>query len=150
MITLKPAFEATMEVGTVQDVGVTSKGIRRMIPIVGGTFVGQEISGVILPGGADWQLVRPDGVAEIEAHYTMKTDDGVIIYIVNKGYRHGPTDVIEKLAQGEEVSPDQYYFRSSPTFEVEKGKYDWLTKSIFVGTGARQKDLVSFKFYVCE
>lgn len=149
MIDLKLAFEAEIEVGPVQDVGVTSKGIRKMIPILGGTFAGPEMEGVILPGGADWQLVRPDGVAEIEAHYTMKTNDGVLIYIVNKGYRHGPPDVMEKLAKGIEVAPYQYYFRSSPTFEVEQGKYDWLARSVFVGTGERKKDRVLFRFYVC-
>ena len=150
MITLIPTFDAKIEVGAVQEVGVTAKGIRKMIPILGGTFRGPEMEGVILPGGADWQLVRPDGVAEIEAHYTMKTNDGVTIYIINKGYRHGPPDIMEKLAQGMDVLPDQYYFRSSPTFEVEQGKYDWLTKSIFVGTGERHKDHVRFHFYKCE
>jgi hypothetical protein len=108
------------------------------------------MEGVILPGGADWQLVRPDGVAEIEAHYTMMTGDGVSIYIVNKGYRHGPPDVMEKLARGEDVAPDQYYFRSTPRFEVAQGKYDWLARSVFVGTGQRRKDHVLIKFFVCE
>lgn len=150
MIALKLAFEAKIEVGPVLDVGATAKGTRKMIPILGGTFAGPDIEGVILPGGADWQLVRPDGVAEIEAHYTMKTNDGVPIYIVNKGYRHGPPEVMAKLAKGIEAAADQYYFRSSPTFEVGQGKYDWLTRSVFVGTGERRKDQVLFRFYVCE
>lgn len=147
MITLKPVFESQIQVGTVQDIGATAKGIRKMIPILGGTFVGQEISGVILPGGADWQLVRPDGVVEIEAHYTMKTSDGILIYIINKGYRHGSVDIMEKLAKGIQVTPDQYYFRTTPTFEVEQGKYDWLTKKVFIGTGERQKEHVLFNFF---
>lgn len=150
MITLKPAFEVKMEVGIIQDIGVTAKGIRKVIPILGGTFEGDGLKGVILPGGADFQLVRPDGVAEIEAHHTLQTDDGVSIYMINKGYRHGPRDIMEKLAKGQEVAPDQYYFRCTPTFEVEQGQYDWLTKSIFVGSGERQKDHVLFKFYMCE
>ena len=150
MISLKPALEARIEVGQVQEVGATAKGVRKFIPILGGTFSGPEIEGVILPGGADWQLVRPDGVAEIEAHYTMLTHDGVSIYIVNKGYRHGPPDVMEKLARGEDVAPDQYYFRTAPRFEVARGKYDWLARSVFVGTGERRKDHVLFTFMMCE
>lgn len=149
-MTLKPAFEVRMEVGKVQHIGVTAKGTRKVIPIVGGTFEGEGIQGVILPGGADYQLIRPDGVAEIEAYHTLKTNDGVHIYMVNRGYRHGPPDIIEKLAKGIEVAPDQYYFRSTPVFEVEQGKYDWLMKNVFVGTGARHKDHVSFNFYICE
>lgn len=147
MITLKPVFESSIKVGAVQEVGKTAKGIRKMIPIIGGTFSGEHIKGVILPGGADWQLIRADGVAEIEAHYTMLTDDGVHIYIVNKGFRHGSVEAMSKLAQGISVPPEQYYFRTTPFFEVEQGKYDWLTKSICVGIGERQKDCVSFKFY---
>lgn len=150
MIALTPAFEARIEVGPAQEVGATAKGIRRMIPILGGSFAGPRMQGIILPGGADWQLVRPDGTAEIEAHYTMKTHDGVCIYIMNRGYRHGPPEIMQKLARGEEVAPDQYYFRSSPVFEVEQGTYDWLDKSVFVGTGERHKEYVFFRFYMCE
>lgn len=147
MIALNFAFESTITVGEIQDVGMTTKGIRKMIPILGGTFSGEHIRGEILPGGADWQLIRTDGVAEIEAHYTMRTDDGVLIYIVNRGYRHGPKEVMTRLAQGLHVPAKQYYFRSTPTFEVEQGKYDWLTKQVFIGIGERQPENVSFKFY---
>lgn len=150
MITLRPAFEARVEVGAIQEVGATARGIRKFVPILGGTFSGPEMEGVILPGGADWQLIRPDGVAEIEAHYTMMTSDGVGIYIVNQGYRHGPPDVMEKLARGEEVAPDQYYFRTTPRFEVARGKYDWLARSVFVGTGERHRDQVLVRFFLCE
>ena len=142
-----PAFTASIDVGGIQEIGMTSKGSRRVIPIMGGEFKGNGLSGVIVPGGADWQLIRPDGVAEIDAHYTMLTNDGVTIYIRNKGYRHGPKDVMEKLARGEEVSSDSYYFRTSPTFEVENGKYDWLSRTIFVGIGERGRDKVHFSFY---
>lgn len=150
MISLKPAFEVKMEVGAAQDVGQTVKGMRKIIPILGGSFQGPALKGDILPGGADYQLVRSDGVAEIEAHHTLKTQDGVLIYMMNRGYRHGPRHIIENLAKGIEVAPDQYYFRCTPTFEVEQGKYDWLTKHIFVGSGERLKDHVLFKFYIYE
>jgi hypothetical protein len=142
-----PAFRASIIVGEIQEIGMTAKGRRRAIPILGGEFAGDDFNGVILPGGADWQLIRPDGVAEIDAQYTMQTTDGVIIYIRNIGLRHGPQDVMDRLARGEEVSPDEYYFRTSPTFEVESGRYDWLNRTMFVGVGERGKERVHFTFY---
>jgi hypothetical protein len=146
-VKLKPAITASIVVGEAQEIGMTTKGFRRVIPILGGEFTGDGLKGVIVPGGADWQLIRPDGVAEIDAHYTMQTTDGVTIYIRNKGYRHGPKEVMERLARGEEVSPDAYYFRTTPTFEVENGAYDWLSRTVFVGVGARGKESVQFTFY---
>lgn len=147
MMNAEFAFEAHIEVGPIQEVGHTAKGARRMIPILGGRFSGPRIEGVILPGGADWQLIRSDGVAEIEALYTMKTSDGTMIYIVNKGYRHGPKEVISRLAAGENVSPDEYYFRTTPFFEVEDGRYAWLNRTLMIGTGERTKDAVRIRFY---
>lgn len=141
------AFEAIIEVGPIQEVGATAKGVRRMIPIVGGRFSGPRIEGTLLPGGADWQLIRNDGVAEIEALYTMKTTDGTLIYIVNKGYRHGPKEIMARLAAGEAVSPEDYYFRTTPFFEVEDGKYGWLNRTLMIGKGERTKDAVRIRFY---
>lgn len=141
------AFTADIAVGPIEEIGMTPKGRRRIIPIVGGDFAGERLRGIILPGGADWQLIRPDGVAEIEAHYTMRTSEGVNIYIRNSGYRHGPKDVMERLARGEEVDPESYYFRSTPVFEVESGEYDWLTRTVFVGVGERRREQVRFSFY---
>ncbi len=147
MMNAEFAFEALIEVGPIQEVGHAPKGARRMIPILGGRFSGPRIEGVILPGGADWQLLRSDGVAEIEALYTMKTSDGTMIYIVNKGYRHGPKEVMSRLAAGEIVSPDEYYFRTTPFFEVEDGPYAWLNRTLMIGTGERTKDAVRIRFY---
>ncbi|WP_276352209.1 DUF3237 domain-containing protein [Cohnella caldifontis] len=147
MLNVEFSFEAVVEVGPIQEVGTTPKGIRKMIPILGGRVSGPDLEGIILPGGADWQLIRPDGVAEIEALYTMKTTDGTMIYIVNRGFRHGPREVMAKLADGEEVSPDRYYFRTTPVFETEDGRYGWLNRTLFIGTGQRTPEAVRITFY---
>ncbi|RUS48883.1 DUF3237 domain-containing protein [Cohnella sp. AR92] len=147
MIHSELAFEAVMEVGPVQELGATPKGARKMIPILGGRFSGPKIEGIILPGGADWQLIRNDGVAEVKALYTMKTADGTMIYIVNRGYRHGPKEVMSRLAAGEPVSPEDYYFRTTPVFEVEDGRYGWLNRTLMVGIGERTKESVRIRFY---
>jgi hypothetical protein len=140
-------FEAKVTLDPVQELGITTYGKRRIIPITGGTFEGPLMRGVIVPGGADWQTVRTDGSADLEARYTLKTDDGVLIYIQNKGVRHAKPEVLARMAKGEKVDPSEYYMRTAATFEVTEGKYAWLTKAVVVSTGARMSDHVLLKFY---
>lgn len=144
---LEFAFGATVTLGSVQELGNTPHGRRRIIPITGGTFEGPAIKGTIEAGGGDWQLVRADNVAELEAQYTLKTDDGALIYIRNKGYRHGPAEVLQRVARGEGVNPKEYYFRTAASFETASPKYDYLNRYIYIATGERKRDNVVLQFY---
>ena len=137
--------EVTLE--PVRELGETPLGRRRIIGITGGTFRGPRLAGKILPGGADWQVIRSDGVAYLDARYTLETDDGALIYVNNKGYRHGPKEVIERLARGEEVDPALYYMRATPWFETSAPRYVWLNRAICVATGARRTAAVELDFY---
>ncbi|HRH47923.1 MAG TPA: DUF3237 domain-containing protein [Panacibacter sp.] len=141
---LEFVFEISVLVtpGKIQEVGETGKGIRRIVPITGGTFEGPGIKGIVVPGGYDWQLQRSDHVSEIEARYILQTDDGALITIVNKGLRHGPEEVMKRIALGEAVNADEYYFRSIPVFETGAVQYNWLMKNIFIATGIRKPDKV--------
>jgi Protein of unknown function (DUF3237) len=140
-------FEAKVTLDPVHELGITTYGKRRIIPINGGTFQGPNMKGVVVPGGADWQTVRADGSADLEARYTLKTDDGVLIYIQNKGVRHAKPEVLTRMAKGEKVDPSEYYMRTAATFEVAEGKYAWLNKAVVISTGARMSDHVLLKFY---
>ena len=135
---LEFAFEIRLDVSSKLELGKTAKGIRRIIPISGGDFEGPGLKGKIVPGGSDWQLIRFDSVTEIVARYLLKTDDGALITIVNSGLRHGPAEIMERMANGEEVEPNLYYFRSVPVFETSDPKYDWLTRNIFIANGIRK------------
>lgn len=131
-------YEAQGDLGAPVPIGDTPDGTRRIIPIMGGGRVeGPLIKGRLMGNAADWQLTRPDGVTVADAIYALETDDGVIIQIRNKGLRHGPPDVMRRLAAGDEVDPAEYYFRTVPEFTAPQGRYDWLNRSIFVCTGAR-------------
>lgn len=141
------AFKAEVTVDKAVDLGVTQHGNRRIVPITGGSFEGPAIRGAVVPGGGDWQIIREDAVAELEARYTLRTNDGALIYVVNRGYRHGPPDVMQRLARGEPVDPSEYYFRATPVFETSADKYKWLTKYIFVATGERKSLSVLLNFY---
>jgi hypothetical protein len=129
-------------------VGETARGTRRIIPIIGGTVEGPGIKGEIFNGGADWQVVRKDGVAELEAHYQFKTDDGSIVYVKNIGVRVATPDVAARIARGEKVDASQYYFRAIPKLETSlSSKYAWINDTIFVCTGERMPDAVKIRIY---
>lgn len=140
---LEFVYEASGELEAPRQIGETHDGTRRIIPIVGGGYVkGPKISGRLVGNSADWQLTRPDGVTVADAIYAIETDDGAIIQIRNKGLRHGPPDVMARLAAGEEVDPAEYYFRTVPEFIAPNGPYEWLNKSIFVCAGARYANAI--------
>lgn len=130
-------FTLTGRVGPAIEVGVLPHGQRRIVPIEGGDFQGPRLRGRVLPVGADWMLIRPDGVAVIDVRATLQTDDGALIYLRYGGYRHGPPEVMQALSRGEPADPSTYYFRISPVFETGAGKYAWLNRIVATGTGRR-------------
>lgn len=140
-------FTAEVTVGAVQDLGDVGKGGRRIVPILGGRFSGAKLRGEVLPGGADWQVIRSDGVAELEARYTLRADDGALIYVRNHALRHGPPDVMAALAAGREVDPAAYYFRGATFIETGAARHAWLGKSIVVCTGRRDPATVTVTFF---
>ena len=119
---LEFAFEETVTLGKVVEVGKTIRGERRIIPITGGHFEGPQIKGEVMPGGWDWQLTRADGCTEVKADYFLKTDDGVVINVVNTG----------EICPGADGKPA--VVRTHPVFEPPLGKYEWLGRQAFVGT----------------
>ncbi|KPK07348.1 MAG: hypothetical protein AMJ64_06840 [Betaproteobacteria bacterium SG8_39] len=147
MLRLEPLFRATITLAPPQELGDAPLGRRRIIPITGGSIAGTRLKGTVLPGGADWQIVRADGVADLDARYTVLSDDGALIYVSNRGLRHGPPEVLAQLARGEDVDADRYYMRTQPWFETGDARYAWLNRTICVGTGARRADAVELEFF---
>ena len=144
---LRPLFRAEITLAAPQELGATPLGRRRVIPIAGGSFSGERLSGRVLPGGADWQVIRADGVADLDARYTLQTGDGALIYVRNKGYRHGPDEVMKRLAAGEAVDPTLYYMRTTPWFETGDARYAWLNRIVCLGTGARRAAAVELEVF---
>jgi hypothetical protein len=144
---LQALFRAEITLAPPQELGETPHGRRRIIPISGGRVSGERVSGRVLPGGADWQVVRADGVAELDARYTIETADGALIYVANRGVRHGPAEVIRRLAAGEPVDPALYYMRTTPWFETGDARYAWLNRIVCVATGARRAAAVELDVY---
>lgn len=138
----KYAFTITAKIGDVTSAGDIGTGVRRIIPIVGGEVNGADISGKVLPFGADFQIIRPNELIDLEAKYAFETDDGAVVYVENKGMRFGPIELLQKLKRGEPVDPKLIYFRTVPRFETGHEKYRWLMERIFVGSAARHADRV--------
>lgn len=146
---LELAFSLKVTLGAPIEQGTYLGERRRIIPITGGTVRGPRFSGIVLPGGADWQAIREsDGNTRIFAKYAIQHDDGAVVSVENPGVRRGPADVMQRLAAGEIVDPKLYYFRASPRFDVQPGPHGWLAENTFVCAGKRWPDSVDLDFYV--
>jgi hypothetical protein len=144
---LLPAFTLRAQVGPPLELGQVPQGRRRIIAILGGTFEGSGMKGKILPGGADWQIVRADGFTELDTRYTLQTEKGDLVYVQNAGMRHAAPDVMKRLLAGETVDPAAVYFRTVPKFETSAPDLQWLARSVFVGTGERYPTEVVVRFW---
>ncbi|MDE1993400.1 MAG: DUF3237 domain-containing protein [Rhizobiaceae bacterium] len=133
----KPLFIMKLEARPAVPAGETPNGPRRVRVIYGGRFEGERLSGRVLDGGSDWQIVRPDGYTVLDVRLTIETDDGAMIYMTYGGLRHGPADVMARIEKGEVVDPASYYFRINPMFETASAKYDWLNGILGIGIGHR-------------
>ena len=147
MLRLQALFRAEIMLAPAQELGETPQGRRRVIPILGGRFEGERLSGRVLPGGADWQVIRADDVAQLDARYMLETNDGALVYVRNEGLRHGPPEVIQKLSRGETVDPASYYMRTVPHFETSDGRYGWLNRLVCIATGARRAASVELEVF---
>jgi hypothetical protein len=138
----KYVFTITANIGPVTSAGEIGSGVRRIIPITGGEVKGEGINGKVCPFGADFQIIRPNELIELEARYAFETDDGAVVYVENKGLRFGPIDLLQKLKRGDPVDPALIYFRTVPRFETGAAKYRWLMENLFIGSAARHADRV--------
>jgi hypothetical protein len=142
------AFQLDVQLAPVQELGMVDGVRRRIIPITGGWVHGPRLQGEVLPGGADWQGVRPgDGLTRLQARYWLKAADGTVIGVENRGIRRAEAAVMQRLLAGEIVSPHDYYFRATPSFEVGEGPHRWLNESLFICVGARLPDKAIVRVY---
>jgi Protein of unknown function (DUF3237) len=133
----KPMFVMGLNVRPLLIFGATPGAYRRVGVVPGGSFEGERLSGAVLDGASDWQIVRNDGSTTLNARPVLKTEDGDLIGMTYQGLRHGPPDIIARIEKGEVVDPASYYFRINPLFETAAAKYDWINRVIAVGVGHR-------------
>ncbi len=146
MISQAPIFTIHAELADTRRFGTTPYGERRVVDILGGRVAGPRLNGRILPG-ADWQIVRPDGVTDVQARYAIETDSRARILVTSDGLRHGPAEVLAALARGEAVDPARYYFRTVMRFETADPALAWLNRILALATGARERLAVRLDVY---
>jgi hypothetical protein len=144
---LSHVCDIDVAVGPIRDLGEMPHGRRRLVAILGGRVHGPRLSGEILPGGADWQVVRGDGVLELVARYGIRTANGTEIAVTNRGIRRAAPELMERLARGEPVDPAHVYFRTVPHFEAPAGDFAWLNHSLFLASALRLPDKVSLRVF---
>ena len=144
---LKFFADLSVQVDKPQEVGKTHHGVRRVIPILGGSVQGQGWQGRVLSGGADFQLLLGPSMAELDARYVIESDGGDLIFVTNRAVRTASPEVMAKIVRGEPVDPSTVYFRCSPSFETASPALSWITERLFIGTGARHPDQVVMRFF---
>lgn len=144
---LDPVCTLKVELGAIHEMGQGRGGVRRIVPIIGGSVEGPLLNGRILDVGADWQSVFSTGLAELDTRYAMQTHDGAVIEIRNYGFRHGPTEVIQAMARGETVDHQSYYMRTHARLETGDERYSWINKTLFVGSGSRLPEAVVIELF---
>ena len=144
---LKFFVDLSVQVDKPQEVGKTHHGVRRVIPILGGTVEAQGWRGRVLSGGADFQLLLGPSMAELDARYVIETDAGDMIFVTNRAVRTASPEVMAKIIRGEPVEPSTVYFRCSPSFETASPALAWIAERLFIGTGARHPDKVVMRFF---
>jgi hypothetical protein len=147
MLSPDPIFTIQAELADILHFGPTPYGERRVIHILGGTVSGPKLTGRVLPGGADWQIVRTDGASDVQARYTIETDTGGHILVNSEGLRHGSPEVLARLLRGEAVDPSEYYFRTVMRFETGEKSLDWLNRILAIARGAREAKAVRLEVY---
>ena len=140
-------FDVDITIDPPRVLGPTPLGDRRIVRVTGGAFTGERLNGVVLDGGADWILLRDDGALQLDVRVILQTDDEHLIYMIYRGIRHGPAEVIERVNRGEDVDPSEYYFRTAPFFETGSEKYGWLNRIVAVATGSRRATGPSYRVY---
>jgi hypothetical protein len=144
---LELLMRLAVDVGELVSMGPAPLGERRVVNILGGTFEGPRMRGEVLPGGADWQIARRDGVLDLDARYVLKEQGGGLVRVVSRGYRHGPGEVLAALARGEDVDPGTYFFRTTMRFETGAPDLAWLNGTIAVATAERKARRVLIDAY---
>jgi hypothetical protein len=141
-------FDISITVDPPHDLGATPLGTRRIVPVTGGSFKGERLSGIVMPNAAaDWILVRADGSIQLDVRLTLKTDDEEMIYMNYRGIRNSSPEVAKRLANGELVDPSEYYFRTAPVFETGAERYAWMNNIICVALGTRVPTEVRYKIF---
>jgi len=147
MLSSTPIFHVEIDVGDIQQFGATPYGERRVVDITGGRVHGARIQGRVVPGGTDRQIIRTDGVTDIQARYSLQTDTGALILVNSDGLRHGPPEVLAAIARGEPVPPESYYFRQAMRFETADPACAWLNRIVALATGKREQRRVLLDVY---
>ena len=148
---IAPKFDFLMnlaaDVGEIVSMGTAPLGERRVVSIVGGTFEGSGMRGEVLSGGADWQILRADGVLDIDANYVLKEQGGGLVRVISQGYRYGPPEVMAAMARGEDLDPSSYFFRAILRFETGAPYLASLNRTIAVATAERKARQVLLSAY---
>lgn len=136
-LSYKHLFTLELEVAAdkSRNIGPVLDGRRVVVPVTGGNFHGERLSGQVLDGGADWVVFKPNGLMMIDVRLTLETEDSALIYLSYTGRFSGTSDAFEAMAGGGKLNPDTYSLVTTAKFECGAKQYTWLNSVVAVGKG---------------
>jgi len=145
---LEARYLMTIDAGVAAPLLIGQHGpvARRMVPVTEGSVTGR-VTGRLTAGGADWQYVNENGVTDVEAHYCLELEGGDVVEVQSSGVRTATPEIVQRMFAGEELAPDQYYFRTGIKIRTGSARYDWLTRFICVGIAMRRADRVIIRVF---
>lgn len=148
-------FELRIAQKDLYELGDTPYGQRTIsTPRPGSRVEGPRLKGTVLEGGGDPFLVRTDGVGEIDARLTLRTDDGALILMRYRGLWVATLEVQEAILRGESVPVHEYRVCISATFETGSPEYQWLNAIFGIGYGFIPDDIphpsMGYRVYALE
>jgi hypothetical protein len=149
-LALEFLLDTQIDLAAAEDVGATPFGARSIFIVTGGTFEGPHLRGTVRAGGGDWLLTLPNGAGELDVRITMETDDGALILVTYRGVLDASPAIFARIFAGEDVSPSEYYFRTTPRFETGSEKYAWLNKLVCVATGYPAPGKVGYRIFAVK
>jgi len=140
-------FRLTAMLGEPITIGDTLQGTRVVVPVTGGTCEGPYHKGTLVGPGADWVVVRSDGVGVLDVRGQIRTDDGASIFVSYSGYLSRVVELMPRWAAGEAIPRDEYYFASNPLFETGAPQYAWLQNVVTCSVGELIRGGVAYEVY---
>ena len=144
---LEHLFDMHVDLETPQAIGAAPAGNRQIYIVKGGSVSGPRLKGSVLAGGGDWALMRADGAVQLDVRATLETDDGALIYTSYSGLIILSSDVLARIANGEDVPLGEYYFYTNPMFQTAAEDYAWLNRTIAIGRGKAIAGAVEYRVW---
>ena len=136
-----------VDLAAIVSIGDTPAGDRLVAPVAGGSFAGERLSGMVLPGGSDWVTRRADGNSMIDVRLVLQTKDGATLGLTYQGRFLGAAATMQRFVAGLAVDAGDFSLQTVAKFETGDARYAWLNDTIVIGVGEQADSGPAYQLY---